>query len=108
MNLKEIDEYQFQELVRELDLERAMGESVAEGLATMQAMTQDEEIRESRWDESVEEELAAVERVVELSTVGEGKRKAAPARAKVYGAVEGLVSSLPSRRQYMLTHLLTV
>jgi hypothetical protein len=36
--------------VSELDLERVMGESVVEGLA----MTQDEEVRESEWDESVE------------------------------------------------------
>jgi hypothetical protein len=35
VNAKEIDEDQF----RELDLERAMGESIAEGLATMQATT---------------------------------------------------------------------
>jgi hypothetical protein len=32
VNVKEIDEARFQELVGELDLERAMGESVAEGL----------------------------------------------------------------------------
>jgi hypothetical protein len=36
--------------------------------------------------------VAAV--VVELSTIGKGKRKAAPARAKVYAAVDGPVSCL--------------
>jgi hypothetical protein len=39
VNVKEISEDQFWELVAELDLERAMGESVAEGLATTQATT---------------------------------------------------------------------
>jgi hypothetical protein len=34
VNTKEIDEDQFWELVVELDMERAIGESVAEGLAT--------------------------------------------------------------------------
>jgi hypothetical protein len=33
VNAKEIDEDQFWELVGELDLERAIGESVVEGLA---------------------------------------------------------------------------
>jgi hypothetical protein len=42
----------------------------------------------------VEEEPAAAEVAVESSTVGKGKRKVAPARAKVYAAVDGLVSRL--------------
>jgi hypothetical protein len=40
VNMKEIDKNQFQELVGELDLERVMEDSIAEGLATMQATTQ--------------------------------------------------------------------
>jgi hypothetical protein len=88
LNAKEIDEDRFCELVGELDLERAMGESVVEGLATMQATTQDEEVGESERDESAEEEPAAAEKVVESLTVGKGKQKVAPTRAKVYGAVE--------------------
>jgi hypothetical protein len=94
VNVKEIDEDRFQELVGELDLERAMGESIAEGPATTQATAQDEEVGESEWDKSAEEEPEAVERVIESSTVGKGKRKAALARAKVYGVVEGPVSTL--------------
>jgi hypothetical protein len=43
MNVKEIDEDQFQELIGEFDLERAMGENVAE----RPAMTQDEDFGES-------------------------------------------------------------
>jgi hypothetical protein len=39
VNTKEINEDWFQELVAELDLERAMGKSVAEGPATTQATT---------------------------------------------------------------------
>jgi hypothetical protein len=85
-----------------------MGESVMEGLAMTQATTQDEEIGESEWDELAKEELAVAVKAVESSTVSKGKRKAVPARAKVYGAMEGPVSSLPSRGQYTLTHLLTV
>jgi hypothetical protein len=88
VNTKEIDEAQFQELVGELDLERVIGESVAEGPATMQAMTQDEEVGESERDESAE-------KVIESSTVGKGKWKVVPARAKVYGEVDGPVSRLP-------------
>jgi hypothetical protein len=84
MNKKEIDEDKFWELVGELYLERAMGESVAAGPVTMQATTQDEEVKESEREESAEEEPAVVEKGVESSTVGKGKRKAAPARAKVY------------------------
>jgi hypothetical protein len=72
--------------VGELDLERAMGESIVEG----PAMMQDKRASGTSW-----EELAAAERVVESLTVGKGKRKAAPTRAKVYGAVEGPVSNLP-------------
>jgi hypothetical protein len=90
MNAKEIDEDRSWELVGELDLERAMGESVAEG----PAMTQDEEVRESERDESAEEEPAAEEKAVKSLTVGKGKGKAAPARAKVYVEVDGLVSNL--------------
>jgi hypothetical protein len=44
LDAKEIDEARFRELIGELDLERAMGESVAEGPAT----TQDEEVGESK------------------------------------------------------------
>jgi hypothetical protein len=84
MNAKEIDEDQFRELVAELDLERAMGESVAEGPAMMQAMMQDEDVGESEWDESVEEAPVAAGIAVESSTVGKEKRKAVPTRAKVY------------------------
>jgi hypothetical protein len=87
---KEIDDEQFLNLVNEIDLERAMAESVAEGPAT----TQDGEVGESEWEESAEEEPAAVEILVESSTVGKRKWKAAPARAKVYAAVDGLVSRL--------------
>jgi hypothetical protein len=94
MNAKEINKDQFLELVGELDLERVMGESVVEGPATTQATTQDEETGESEQEESVEEEPVAAEKAVESSTVGKGKQKAAPARAKVYRAVEGLVSTL--------------
>jgi hypothetical protein len=95
---KEIDDERFRELVNELDLERAMAESVAEGPATTQATTQDEEVGESEREESAEEEPAVVEIVAESSTVGKGKRKAAPARAKIYAAVEGPVSQLKCRR----------
>jgi hypothetical protein len=35
-----------------------------------------------------------VEKVIELSTIGKGKQKAAPARAKVYAEVEGPVSTV--------------
>jgi hypothetical protein len=38
--------------------------------------------------------VAAV-KAVKLSTIGKGKRKAAPVRAKVYDGVEGPVSNLP-------------
>jgi hypothetical protein len=89
-------------------MERAMGESVAEGPSTMQATTQDEEIGESEREESAEEEPAAAEKAVELLTVGKGKQKAAPARAKVYVEMDGPVSSLIRRRRSALTYLLTV
>jgi hypothetical protein len=56
----------------------------------------------------MEEELAAAEKAVESSTVGKGKRKAAPARAKVYTEMDGPVSRLTSRSQHTLTYLLTV
>jgi hypothetical protein len=42
----------------------------------------------------VEEAPEAVEKLVESSTVSKGKQKVAPARAKVYAEVEGLVSCL--------------
>jgi hypothetical protein len=87
---KEIDDERFRKLVNELDLERAMAESVAEGPAT----TQDGEVGESEREESAEEEPAAAERAVESSTVRKGKRKAAPTRAKVYAEVDGPVSRL--------------
>jgi hypothetical protein len=108
VDAKEIDEEKFRELVNELDMERAMAESVADGPATTQATTQDEEAGESKREESAEEEPVAAEVVAESSTVGKGKRKAAPARAKVYAAVDGPVSTLTSRRQYTLTNTLTV
>jgi hypothetical protein len=95
LNEKEIDEEQFRELVGELDMERAMGESITEGLATMQVTTQDKNVRESEREESVEEEPAVVEKAVESSTVGKGKQKVAPARAKVYMTVDEPVSDLP-------------
>jgi hypothetical protein len=63
--------------------------------------TQDGEAGESEQEESAE-------KAVESSTVGKGKRKAAPARAKIYAAVDGPVSTLTSRRQYMVTNTLTV
>jgi hypothetical protein len=59
--------------VLDLDLERAMGKSVAEGPAMMQATTQDEEVGESEWDESVEEEPESAAVAVESSTIGKGK-----------------------------------
>jgi hypothetical protein len=82
-------------LVGELDLERAMEESIAEGPAMMQATTQDEEVGGSKWDKSAEEAPEAAERVVESSTIGKGKWKVAPARVKVYGEVDGPASNLP-------------
>jgi hypothetical protein len=91
VDAKEIDDERFWELVNELDLERAMAESVAEGPATMQATTQDGEVGESKREELAEEGPAVVEVAVESSTVGKGKWKAAPARAKVYAAVDGPV-----------------
>jgi hypothetical protein len=94
VNAKEIDKARFQELVAELDLERVMGESVVEGPATTQATTQEEEVRESKRDESAEEEPELVAVAVESSTVGKGKRKVAPTRAKVYSEVDGPVSNL--------------
>jgi hypothetical protein len=74
-----------------------MAESVAEGPATTQATTQDEDIGESEREVSVEEELVAAENIIESSTIGKGKRKVAPARAKVYTEVDGPVSNLASR-----------
>jgi hypothetical protein len=50
-------------LVNELDLERGMALSIAEGPATMQATTQDDEVGESEREESAE-------KAVESSTVG--------------------------------------
>jgi hypothetical protein len=108
VTMKEIDEEKFQELIGELDVERAMEESIAEAPAMMQATMQDEEIGESEWEESAEEEPAAAEKVVESLTIRKGKRKAAPARAKVYVVVEGLVSGLTSHSGHALMYLLTV
>jgi hypothetical protein len=87
----------FWELIGELDLERAMAESVVEGPATMQATTQDGEAGESEREESVEEGLVAVVVAVESSMVGKGKRKAAPARAKVYTEMDEPVSTIICR-----------
>jgi hypothetical protein len=98
LEAKEIDEERFCEFIGELDMERVMAESVVEGPAMTQATTQDEDIGESEREESAEEEPVAAEKVVELSTVGKGKRKAAPARAKVYTEVDGRVSHLICRR----------
>jgi hypothetical protein len=56
-------------------------------------MTQDEEIGESKQDMSTEEEPEVATKVIKLLTIGKGKWKAVPARAKD-GAVEGLVSTL--------------
>jgi hypothetical protein len=93
VNTKEIDEDQFREPVAELDMERAMGESVTEGPATTQVTTQDEEVGESKRDELVgEEEPKAVAKAVESSTISKGKQKVAPARAKVFSEVDGPVS----------------
>jgi hypothetical protein len=64
-----------------------MGKSVAEGQATTQATTQDEEIGESERQESAEEEPAVAAKAMESSTIRKGKRKAVPARAKVYAVV---------------------
>jgi hypothetical protein len=108
VDAKEIDDKRFQELVNELDLERAMAESVAEGPAMTQATTQDEEAGESKREELAEEEPAAAEVVVESSTVGKGKRKAAPTRAKVYAPMDEPVSSITCGRVSALTYLLTV
>jgi uncharacterized protein YqcC (DUF446 family) len=47
LEAKEIDEEKFREFIGELDMERAMAESVAEGPATTQATTQDGEVGES-------------------------------------------------------------
>jgi hypothetical protein len=55
---------------------------------------QDEEVGESEQDELVEEEPELAAKVVELLTVGKGKRKVAPTRVKVYGEVDGPVSDM--------------
>jgi hypothetical protein len=95
LDAKEIDEGRFRDLIGELDLERVMAESVAEGPATTQATTQDEDVGESEWEVSAEEEPAAAEKGIdESSTVGKGKRKAVPARGKVYATMDEPVSSL--------------
>jgi hypothetical protein len=74
----------------------------------MQVTTQDEDIGESEQEELAKEELVVVAKAVELLTVGKGKRKVAPTRAKVYRAVEGPVSDLTSRHPHGLTYLLIV
>jgi hypothetical protein len=96
VNVKEIDEVQFWELVGELDLERALGESVVEGLAAMQATMQNEEVGESKQDELAEEApvIDSRQRRHQLLAVGKGKRKVAPTRAKVYAEVDSPVSNL--------------
>jgi hypothetical protein len=104
LEVKEIDKEKFRELIGELDMERAMAESIAEGQATMQ----DREAGESEREESAEEEPAAAEKAVESSTIRKGKRKAAPARAKVYATMDEPVSSVICRRVSVLTYLLTV
>jgi hypothetical protein len=48
-------------------------------------------------------ESAAAEKVIESSTISKGKRKAAPARAKVYAEMDGPVSNLIHCRQSALT-----
>jgi hypothetical protein len=108
MNVKEIDKNKFRELIGELDLERAMGESVGEGPATTQATTQDKDVGESKQEELAEEELVTAEKGIESSTINKGKRKAAPARAKVYAEMDEPVSNLLSHRQHVLTQSLTV
>jgi hypothetical protein len=90
LDVKEIDEEKFRDLIGALDMERAMAESVAEGPAT----TQDREAGESEREESAEEGPVVAEKAVESSIIGKGKRKAAPARAKVYAVVDS-----PVRRQ---------
>jgi hypothetical protein len=92
VDVKEIDEVKFRELVNELDMERAMAESVTEG----PVMTQNEDVRESEQEESAEEEPVAAEIVVESLTVGKGKRKVVPRRAKVYAYMGEPVSNLLS------------
>jgi hypothetical protein len=94
LDMKEIDEKTFRELIDELDLERAMAKSIEEGPAMTQATTQDKEVWESEQEESAEEEPAAAEKVVKSSTVGKGKWKAAPTRAKVNTTMDEPVSSI--------------
>jgi hypothetical protein len=48
------------------------------------------------------------EKIIESSTVGKGKWKAAPTRAKGYAVVDSPVSILTSQCQSALTYLLTV
>jgi hypothetical protein len=81
-----------------------MAESVAEGPAT----TQDEDAGESEREESAEEEPAAAEKAVESSTIRKGKRKVAPARAKVYATMDEPVSDLPKSSSIHTNLLLTV
>jgi hypothetical protein len=90
LNAKEIDERKFRELIGKLDLKRALGENITEGPAT----TQDEEVGESEREESADKEPAVAEKAVESLTIGKGKRKAAPARAKVYMEMDEPVSVL--------------
>jgi hypothetical protein len=77
----------------ELDLERVMGESVAEGTAMTQATTQDKRtsarVSGMSWWGDKECEAAMI--AVESSTIGKGKYKAVPARAKIFSKVDGLV-----------------
>jgi hypothetical protein len=64
---------------------------------------QGEEVGESEREESAEEEPVVAEKTVESSTIGKGKRKAVPARAKVYVEMDGPVSNLICHRQSALT-----
>jgi hypothetical protein len=80
-------------LVVELDMERAMRESVAEGLAMTQVTMQDKEVGESKWDESVgEEEPEVAAKAVESSKISKGKWKVALTKTKVFSEVDGPVS----------------
>jgi hypothetical protein len=93
VNAKEIDKSQFWELVAELYLDRAMGESVANGPVMTQVTMQDKDVGESKQDESVgEEEPEAAVIAVESSTIDKWKQKVAPAKTKVFSEVHGPVS----------------
>jgi hypothetical protein len=93
VDAKEIGESWFWELVVELDLERAMGESMANRPAMTQATMQDKNVGESEQDELVgEEEPEAAAIAVESSTISKGKQKVVPAKTKVFSKVHGPIS----------------